>query len=76
MPEITRELVAHGQPAEMPTAVIERGTTPQQRVLVGTLGTISRQVLEQGFKSPCLIIIGEVVKLRGSLKWFETSPAV
>lgn len=70
LPEITHELIAHGQQADMPTAVIEKGTTPQQRVLVGTLGTISQQVLEQGFKSPCLIIIGEVVKLRDSLKWF------
>ena len=70
LPEITRQLVAHGQSADMPTAVIERGTTAQQRVQVGTLGNISERVQEQGYQSPCLIIVGEVVKLRTSLAWF------
>ena len=71
LPEIARQLIAHGQSADLPAAVVERGTTAQQRVQVGTLGNISERVLEQGFKSPCLIIVGEVVKLRSSLNWFE-----
>ncbi|MDP2367127.1 uroporphyrinogen-III C-methyltransferase [Rhodoferax sp.] len=71
LPEISRQLVAHGQSADMPTAVIERGTTAEQRVVVGTLDTISELVKEQGLKSPCLIIVGEVVSLRASLNWFE-----
>jgi uroporphyrin-III C-methyltransferase/precorrin-2 dehydrogenase/sirohydrochlorin ferrochelatase len=70
LPEITRQLIAYGQSPELPMAVIERGTTAQQRVVVGTLCSISQQVLERGLTSPCLIIVGEVVKLRASLNWF------
>ena len=75
LPEISRQLIAHGQSGNMPTAVIENGTTPRQRVLVGTLATISGMVIAQGFKSPCLIIVGEVVALREKLQWFATQPS-
>lgn len=73
--EISRQLIAHGQMASMPTAVIENGTTNRQRVLVGTLATISDLVIAQGFQSPCLIIVGEVVTLREKLQWFASQPA-
>ena len=72
--EISRQLIAHGQTADMPTAVIENGTTNRQRVLVGTLATISDMVTAQDFKSPCLIIVGEVVALREKLQWFASQP--
>ncbi|MDO8652162.1 MAG: uroporphyrinogen-III C-methyltransferase [Undibacterium sp.] len=71
LPEISRQLIAHGQSASMPVAVIENGTTSHQRVLVGTLANIASMVSAQGFKSPCLIIVGEVVTLREKLHWFE-----
>ena len=66
--EISRQLIAHGQTPSMPTAIIENGTTPHQRVLVGTLATISDKVTARGFKSPSLIIVGEVVALRAKLQ--------
>ena len=71
---LCRELAAHGLPATTPAALIQQGTTPQQRVLTGTLGTLPDIVHQSDVKAPTLIIVGEVVRLRDRLKWFE--PAV
>ncbi len=68
---LCRELAAHGLPAATPAALVQQGTTPQQRVLTGTLATLPGIVHENEVKAPTLIIIGEVVRLRERLKWFE-----
>jgi uroporphyrin-III C-methyltransferase/precorrin-2 dehydrogenase/sirohydrochlorin ferrochelatase len=68
---LCRELTAHGLPAATPAALIQAGTTPQQRVLMGTLETLPGIVHRSDVKAPTLIIIGEVVTLRERLKWFE-----
>jgi len=68
---LCRELVAHGLPAGTPAALIQQGTTPQQRVLTGTLDTLPGIVHQSDVRAPTLIIIGEVVRLRERLKWFE-----
>jgi len=68
---LCRELVAHGLPAKMPAALIQQGTTPQQRVLTGDLATLPQIVHQAKVKAPTLIIVGEVVRLREQLKWFE-----
>jgi len=70
---LCRELAAHGLPAATPAALIQQGTTPQQRVLTGTLATLPGIVRQGGVKAPTLIIIGEVVTLRDRLKWFESA---
>jgi len=68
---LCRELVAHGLPAVTPAALIQQGTTAQQRVLAGSLATLPELVRRGGVKAPTLIIIGEVVRMRERLKWFE-----
>lgn len=69
LPEIVRELTGRSWGPEMPAAVIERGTTPEQRVVVGTLGTIVS--LAEGIEPPATLVVGEVVGLRNDLEWFE-----
>jgi uroporphyrin-III C-methyltransferase/precorrin-2 dehydrogenase/sirohydrochlorin ferrochelatase len=68
---LCRELVAHGMSSDMPAALVQQGTTPNQRVLVGTLSTLPQIVESTGVRAPTMIIIGEVVQLRDKLAWFE-----
>jgi uroporphyrin-III C-methyltransferase/precorrin-2 dehydrogenase/sirohydrochlorin ferrochelatase len=67
---ICRELQAHGRAGSTPIAMIEQGTTPHQRTLVGTLATMVELVGRQEVHAPTLIIVGEVVDLRKNLSWF------
>jgi uroporphyrin-III C-methyltransferase/precorrin-2 dehydrogenase/sirohydrochlorin ferrochelatase len=69
--EICRQLIAHGLSPEMPAAVVQQGTTPQQRVVAADLATLAAKVEAAGLKPPCLTIVGEVVALREKLAWFE-----
>ncbi|HSJ96313.1 MAG TPA: siroheme synthase CysG, partial [Myxococcota bacterium] len=69
--QLCARLVEHGLPAGTPAALVQAGTTPQQRVLTGTLQTLPGIVQAAEVKAPTLIIIGEVVRLRERLKWFE-----
>ena len=71
--KICEQLIAHGMTKEMPVALIQQGTTPDQKVLIGSLDTLPDLVenLSELIKPPTLIIIGEVVKLHESLDWFE-----
>ena len=73
LPGICDKLIRHGAPVTKPVAVIQKGTTPDQVVLTGTLDSISDQVANAQLSSPCLIIVGEVVTLQQELAWF--SPA-
>lgn len=66
-----QELIAHGLRGDMPIALISKGTTPDQHVVVGTIATIADLIDEQKVVAPTLTIIGEVVKLRDKLKWFD-----
>lgn len=68
---LCRELVAHGLPAATPAALVQQGTTSQQRVLTADLDTLPEIVRQSNVTAPTLIIIGEVVRLRDQLKWFE-----
>jgi uroporphyrin-III C-methyltransferase / precorrin-2 dehydrogenase / sirohydrochlorin ferrochelatase len=69
--EICVQLIAHGVPATMPVAVVQQGTTQRQKVITATLSDLAEKVAAAGMKPPCLTIIGEVVKLREKLNWFE-----
>jgi len=70
LPEICRQLIQHGAPPTLPVAVVQDGSISTQRVVTGTLADIPETVVKAGLKSPCLTIIGEVVKLHDSLAWF------
>ena len=70
LPVICEELITHGRAATTPIALIEKGTTAQQRVFVGTLATMVELLSVEAVQSPSLIIVGEVVALRDSLQWF------
>jgi uroporphyrin-III C-methyltransferase/precorrin-2 dehydrogenase/sirohydrochlorin ferrochelatase len=71
--QICEKLIEHGVSADMPVAVVQQGTTQRQKVVVATLADLAEKVTAVGLKPPCLTIIGEVVKLREKLSWFEPS---
>ena len=73
LPDISKNMIAHGASPDFPIAVVQDGTIATQKVITGTLATIAQRVQEAGLKSPCLTIVGEVVKLHGSLAWFGAS---
>ncbi|OCZ51804.1 siroheme synthase CysG [Acinetobacter seifertii] len=66
---ICEQLIAHGQRPDMPVALISKGTTPEQNVVVGSLADIASKVTEHQIHAPTLTIIGEVVRLREQLQW-------
>ena len=74
LPAITRKLIEHGRSPDTPVAVVRWASTPQQRSVVGTLTTICEEVRQADIKPPALIIVGEVVKLRSTIDWFEKRP--
>lgn len=71
LPIICEQLMAHGVSVDMPAAVVQQGTTKHQRVVTGTLKDLAQKVQEANIKAPCLTIVGEVVKLREKLNWFD-----
>ncbi|SEN01150.1 uroporphyrinogen-III C-methyltransferase [Lihuaxuella thermophila] len=74
LPFIVEQLRKHGRSKETPVALIRWGTRVEQETLVGTLENIVQKVQEANFRSPAIIIVGEVVRLRDKLSWFEKKP--
>ena len=72
---ICTQLIAHGRGAATPAALVEQGTTRNQRTLSATLETLVAKVGETEVHAPTLLIVGEVVALRERLKWFGESDA-
>ena len=72
---ICERLAAAGLGADWPAAVVAQGTRSGQRVVTATLGTLAADVERAGLRSPCLTIVGEVVRLRDELAWFEMERA-
>jgi uroporphyrin-III C-methyltransferase/precorrin-2 dehydrogenase/sirohydrochlorin ferrochelatase len=71
LPIICSELIKHGRSADTPAALIQQGTTSNQRVFTGTLANLPQLVAEHEVHAPTLVIVGEVVTLRDKLAWFE-----
>ena len=74
LPQIARELIAHGRAAETPAMAVRWATRADQETLVGTLATLPGLIEARHMKPPATIIIGEVVRLREKLNWFERLP--
>ena len=72
--QIVERLTTHGRNPQTPVSLVRVGTTPQQHVIQGTLDTIVEKVEAAQLKSPALIIVGEVNRLRERLRWFDTKP--
>jgi len=74
MRAITDALINAGADPATPIALIRWATTPRQRVLTGTLSTIADDIEHTGFKPPAVAVIGDVVSLRDTLRWFDRRP--
>ena len=74
LPQISGSLLGHGKRPDTPTAVISRATTPHQRTIVAPLNEISDAVAKAELHAPSLIIVGDCVKQRDELAWFENKP--
>jgi uroporphyrin-III C-methyltransferase/precorrin-2 dehydrogenase/sirohydrochlorin ferrochelatase len=72
---ICESLRAHGMADDMNVALVEKGTTREQRVLVSTLLELPTRLLQLDVSSPSLFIVGRVVQLADKLQWYNTSPA-
>jgi uroporphyrinogen III methyltransferase / synthase len=71
---IVDELLAHGLPAETPFAIVQEGTKPDQRTVVATLATIVEAARREEIGAPAISIVGNVVRLRDQLAWYEHLP--
>jgi len=73
--KICQSLIAHGSPKDLPIALVQQGTTTNQRVITGTLETLPTTIAGLNIKPPTLIIIGTVVTLHDKLNWFHSDHA-
>jgi uroporphyrinogen III methyltransferase/synthase len=71
---IVEQLLAHGLAPEIPVAIVREGTKPTQETLVATLGTIVAEVERTRFAAPAIVVIGEVVREREQIRWFDVHP--
>jgi uroporphyrinogen III methyltransferase/synthase len=74
LPHIADRLLSHGMDPETPVALVRWGTTARQFTVTGTLDTIAERVKATGLKPPAIIVVGHVVTLRETMKWFENRP--
>jgi uroporphyrinogen III methyltransferase/synthase len=74
LPNIVKALVKSGRSPKTPVAIIRWGTRPQQRTVVGSLENIADLAAKKRINPPSVIVVGEVVKLRDELGWFEDLP--
>lgn len=72
--QLAESLVAHGMDANTPVAMVRWGTTGRQQSIEGTLGTIADVAAQKKLGAPAVTVVGDVVKLRPKLNWFEKRP--
>ncbi|HWF54486.1 MAG TPA: uroporphyrinogen-III C-methyltransferase [Solirubrobacteraceae bacterium] len=74
LPAITERLIAGGRPVGEPAALVQRGTFPDQRAVVATLGTLAEVAVAERITAPAIAIFGPVAAMRERLRWFEDRP--
>jgi uroporphyrinogen III methyltransferase/synthase len=72
--ELTDTLIARGMAPQTPVAMVHSGTTGHQKSIEGTLSTIADLATKHSITAPAITVIGDVVKLRPELNWFERRP--
>ena len=72
--QIVKQLIRNGRPSSTPVAVISQGASPKQRTVVGKLEDIVGKAKQESFKPPAVIVVGEVVRLREQIRWFDDLP--
>jgi len=72
--EVAKKLIANGRPKETPVAIVRWGTRPEQVTITGTLETIPSLAKDRDIRPPAAMVVGEVVRLREQLKWYEEKP--
>ena len=75
LPHIAQQLLLHGRDADTPVAIVQQGTTAQQSVVGGTLGSIAAQAAAANVRAPAVIVVGEVAALHQELNWFSPQQA-
>lgn len=71
---LTERLIRHGRPPDTPVAIIRWGTRPEQKTVTGTLAEIASVIRQREITPPAVMVVGEVVRLREKLKWYEKKP--
>jgi uroporphyrinogen III methyltransferase/synthase len=74
LPNIVENLIANGRNPETPIALVRWGTLPVQKTVTGKLSDIVKKVEEAGLTAPAIIVVGEVVNIRETLRWFDKKP--
>jgi uroporphyrinogen III methyltransferase/synthase len=74
LPKIVAKLIEHGRDGRTPVAIVQQGTEARQKTVTGTLADIVERAREANIKPPAVTIVGEVVRLREKLRWFDTKP--
>jgi uroporphyrinogen III methyltransferase / synthase len=72
--QVLDRLMGEGKLADTPAACIRSGTRPDQQTIVGTVGDLAEQVERAGFTPPAILVIGEIVRRRSEVAWFENRP--
>ena len=70
-PTLCKEMIAHGMPPSTPVALVQKGTTPEQKTIIATLDNLVETVEKHQLQPPTLIIVGEVVSMKEKLDWFN-----
>jgi uroporphyrinogen III methyltransferase/synthase len=71
---IVAKLREHGLPGETPVGIVREGTKPTQQVVTATIDTIVDEVARTGITAPAIVVIGDVVKEREHIRWFDAQP--